>query len=56
MQLLKYGAQTASPAFFGLVLAVAGFSALFRVAAVVSGAYARAVLLLLGASIGIAGR
>lgn len=50
MQLLKYGAQTASPAFFGLVLALAGFTALFRVAAVVSGTYALAVLVLLGAS------
>jgi hypothetical protein len=56
MQLLKYGAQTASPAFFGLVLAVAGFSSLFRVAAVVSGAYALAVVLLLGASTRISER
>lgn len=49
MQLLKYGAQTASPAFFGLVLAVAGFSELFWIAAAVSGSYAVAVVVLLGA-------
>lgn len=49
MQLLKYGAQTASPAFFGLVLAVAGFSELFWIAAAVSGSYALAVGVLLGA-------
>ncbi|MFW5918227.1 MAG: MFS transporter [Haloferacaceae archaeon] len=48
MQLLKYGAQTASPAFFGVVLALAGFSELFTVAAGVSGAYALAVFALLG--------
>ncbi len=47
MQLLKYGAQTASPAFFGLVLAVAGFDQLFWVAAAVSGLYAVTVFGLL---------
>lgn len=44
MQLLKYGGQTASPAVFGLVLAVAGFGTLFWAAAAVSGLYAVAVV------------
>lgn len=48
MQLLKYGAQTASPAVFGLVLAVAGFEALFWLAAATSGIYAAAVVAFLG--------
>ena len=48
MQLLKYGAQTASPAFFGLVLALSSFDALFWIAAAVSATYALAVFALLG--------
>lgn len=49
MQLLKYGAQTASPAVFGLVLAAAGFDVLFWAAAVISAIYAVAVFGLLSA-------
>lgn len=48
MQLLKYGAQTASPAVFGLVLAAAGFETLFWLAAATSGIYAAAVVAFLG--------
>jgi MFS family permease len=54
MQLLKYGAQTASPAVFGLVLAAAGFDTLFWAASVVSGVYVVAVFGLLGERIGTA--
>jgi hypothetical protein len=52
MQLLKYGAQTASPAFFGLVLAAAGFGELFWIAGAVAGIYIAAVGLFLGADVG----
>lgn len=47
MNVLKYGAQTASPAFFGLVLAASGFDAVFAIGAVISGVYALAVVVLL---------
>ncbi|MFB6097321.1 MAG: MFS transporter [Haloferacaceae archaeon] len=50
MQLLKYAAQTASPAVFGVVLAVSGFDTLFWGAALVSGLYAAAVFGLLGSA------
>jgi ACDE family multidrug resistance protein len=46
MQLVKYSAQTASPAVFGLILAVTGFDVLFACAATVAGAYAIIVLAL----------
>lgn len=46
LQLIKYGAQTASPAVFGVVLAVAGFDVLFACAAAVTGAYGVAVFAL----------
>lgn len=54
MQLLKYAAQTASPAAFGLVLAAAGFDTLFFAAAFVSGLYVLAVFGVLGERIGTA--
>lgn len=40
MNVLKYGAQTAAPVAFGAVLAVAGFDALFAVAAAIVAGYA----------------
>ena len=47
MQVLKYAGQTASPAGLGVVLAVAGFDALFLLTATVTAAYVVAVLLVL---------
>lgn len=46
LQLIKYAAQTASPAAFGVVLAVSGFDVLFTCAAVITAMYGGAVLVL----------
>lgn len=46
MNVLKYGAQSASPAFFGAVLAVAGFESLFLVGAAILATYAGVVAVL----------
>lgn len=40
MNVAKYAAQTASPAFFGLVLATAGFDPVFYIGAAIAAAYA----------------
>lgn len=40
MNVLKYAAQTASPAFFGLVLAASGFDAVFEIGAAIAAGYA----------------
>lgn len=47
MNVLKYGAQTTSPVFFGFVLAIAGFDPLFLLAAGVVAGYALVLVVVL---------